>query len=1136
MSASRLTTTLLRDTVGAPTFGRARELLRTGAVQLAEYGPTGTIRGTVRSSSGHGSYEQRIELLLDDEGLVTIDSECSCPMEFNCKHVAAALLQLMERRGPLGTTASDGDGEPRASALPLPPATATAADPTAPRVLRAGTLAEEWFAALERSAPAAPAAATPPAKRLLFALALEPPAPALRLYVVPLRKEGGWGRVDPYRRPPREVLANPPRFLDDTDLDLLTRLLPLDDGPGGLEPTGRAAPAALRALAEAGRLLLDPPTATAAPLRWGGARRGTLGWHTDARGRQRLLPQLPAAAEARLAGADPVWWLEAGAIGTVDLDLPPALLQALLRGPTLAPDELQALGPRLATLAARWPDQLPPPPAAPREVIRGVAPRPRLHLQAQAERGGKRSTQRVGARAVLALDYGGVRIEAPLADEPDTTVVALGPRVVAVERDRAAEQAIVAQLDAAGLPAEAPVFAGFRWPPSAAAPLPEWRRRPADEQHWPAILADQVPAWRAAGWEVAIDADFPYTLATPSDWSAQIDEDAGNRWFEIGVNVQVEGRRLPLAPLLAESLERFGRAEMERRTAAGRDVLLPWPDGAEADGVPRRWIALPAARLAPLLRLLDLWFDGGLRRTEAKARLSPFDLGALDALDALGIAARGAERLRALARDLKGLAGIAPIAPPQGLRAQLRPYQAQGLAWLDFLRAHGLAGILADDMGLGKTLQTLALLLREKEEGRLSTPALVVAPTSLVRNWADEAARFTPGLRVLIWHGLQRKAQAAALAEHDLVLTSYALLPRDAALLAALEWHVIVLDESQRIKNARSQAAQALSGMRARHRFCLSGTPLENHLGELWSQFNFLLPGLLGDADRFRRVWRTPIEKGGDSERAVLLAQRVRPFMLRRTKAEVAAELPPKTETVLKVDLEGAQRDLYETVRAAMDQRVREAIARRGLAQSQVVVLDALLKMRQVCCDPLLLPEQVRAGFAKAASAKRKLLGELLPDLIEDGRRVLLFSSFASMLDLIEGDLRAAGTPYSKLTGASTDRAAQVAAFQSGTKPVFLISLKAGGVGLNLTAADAVIVYDPWWNPAAEQQAVDRAHRIGQDKPVFVYKLIAAGTVEERILDLQARKADLAARLLAGAATDLALTEDDFAALFAPTP
>lgn len=621
-------------------------------------------------------------------------------------------------------------------------------------------------------------------------------------------------------------------------------------------------------------------------------------------------------------------------------------------------------------------------------------------------------------------------------------------------------------------------------------------------------------------------------------FTAQLDEDAGNGWFEIGVDVEVGDARLPLAPLLADALERYGRGRLDARVAAGRDVLLPLPDAAERRdpaATARRWIAVPAARLAPLMRLLDLWFDGGLRRGSGeRARMSMFDLGALDALDELGIASRGAERLRALARDLKGLAGIAPVAPPRGLHAQLRPHQVQGLSWLDFLRAHGPAGILADDMGLGKTLQTLALLLREKEEGRLTAPALVVAPTSLVRNWQDEAARFAPAWRVLAWHGLQRKTRVDELGTHDLVLTSYALLPRDVKTLAGTEWHYVVLDESQRIKNARSQAAQALALLRARHRPCLSGTPLENHLGELWSQMNFLLPGLLGDADRFRRQWRTPIEKGGDTERARLLAQRVRPFMLRRTKAQVAAELPPKTETVLRVEFDGPQRDLYETVRAAMDKRVRDAIARRGLAQSQVMVLDALLKMRQVCCDPLLLPDKARAGFAKATSAKRKLLAELLPDLIEDGRRVLLFSSFASMLELIEDDLRAAGTPYGKLTGQSTDRAQQVAEFQSGAKPVFLISLKAGGVGLNLTAADAVIVYDPWWNPAAEQQAVDRAHRIGQDKPVFVYKLIAAGTVEERILDLQVRKADLAARLLEGAATDLALTEDDLAALFAP--
>jgi SNF2 family DNA or RNA helicase len=308
---------------------------------------------------------------------------------------------------------------------------------------------------------------------------------------------------------------------------------------------------------------------------------------------------------------------------------------------------------------------------------------------------------------------------------------------------------------------------------------------------------------------------------------------------------------------------------------------------------------------------------------------------------------------------------------------------------------------------------------------------------------------------------------------------------------------------------------------------------MENHLGELWSQFAFLMPGLLGDAKRFARVFRTPIEKKQDGERRAVLARRLKPFLLRRTKAMVAADLPPKTEMVQPLELLGPQRDLYETVRLSMHEKVREAVAAKGLARSHIIVLDALLKLRQVCCDPRLV--KLAAAKRVAASAKLAHLLEMLPALIEDGRRILLFSQFTSMLDLIKPELSGAGIDYVELRGDTTDRARPVARFQKGAVPLFLISLKAGGTGLNLTAADTVIHYDPWWNPAVEDQATDRAHRIGQDKPVFVYKLVAQGTVEERMLELQARKKALAAGLYAaGGSTAAAFDAADLDRLLQP--
>jgi hypothetical protein len=615
------------------------------------------------------------------------------------------------------------------------------------------------------------------------------------------------------------------------------------------------------------------------------------------------------------------------------------------------------------------------------------------------------------------------------------------------------------------------------------------------------------------------------------DWYADVVEEDADRsaWFDLELGIVVGGVKHALLPLLVQLIRNAPR-DFDPAALAGHpdtDALVAQlPDGAR--------VALPWGRIKPILATLgELYFT---ERLGTAIRLPCLDAARLAELDASAqLRWLGGERLRAVGAKLRSFDGIAPVAAPAGLQAQLRDYQSAGLAWMQFLRAYGFGGILADDMGLGKTIQTLAHILVEKEAGRLDCPALVVAPTSLMDNWQNEAARFAPGLNVLLLHGKDRAAQFHQIATADIVLTTYALLPRDEAILRGQRFHLLILDESQYIKNHRAKAAQTACLLDARHRLCLTGTPLQNHLGELWSQFQFLMPGLLGDDKAFNAEYRKPIEKGGDQQRAALLSRRVKPFMLRRTKDHVAKELPPKTEMNWPVEFGSAQRDLYETVRLAMDKKVREEIDRKGVARSQIVILDALLKLRQVCCDPRLLKTTTApaAAIKVAGSAKFDALFELLDTLLAEGRKILVFSQFTSMLALIGAALEERNHRYALLTGDTVDRAAPVASFQQGDVPLFLISLKAGGVGLNLTAADTVIHFDPWWNPASEDQATDRAWRIGQDRPVFVYRLIVKGSVEEKIQELQRKKSGLAHALLGeGGALGQQVTADDLREIF----
>ncbi len=531
--------------------------------------------------------------------------------------------------------------------------------------------------------------------------------------------------------------------------------------------------------------------------------------------------------------------------------------------------------------------------------------------------------------------------------------------------------------------------------------------------------------------------------------------------------------------------------------------------------VPTQWLAQHGHRVVALLAAREAAASG----KEAPA-WSGADVAALcEALEQP--TPPSFERLRTL---FEGFEGIPDPTLPDDLTATLRGYQTEGVSWLSFLRDADLGAVLADDMGLGKTLQTLCAI-----RGR----TLVVAPTSVLHNWKNEIEKFRPSLSASVYHGPSRALDSDA----DVTLTTYALLRMDIDKLESIEWDTVVLDEAQAIKNPNTQAANAARELRARQRLCLTGTPMENNLGELWSLFAFVAPGLLGTHRNFSQAYRKPIERDENVGRMRALSARIAPFMLRRTKRQVLSDLPPKSEVLLTVPFEPNQRDLYESVRMTMEKRVRKALHERGLAKSHIVVLDALLKLRQVCCHPELVKTEA-ARRSEAQSAKTERLLELLGELHAEGRSTIVFSQFTSMLDIVARELDELGIAHKSITGKTRKRQEVVDSFQAGEFSVLLISLKAGGTGINLTRADTVIHYDPWWNPAVEDQATDRAHRIGQEQPVTVYKLVCEGTVEQRVLQLQDRKRALTEALSRGAeersSGGLQLADDDVDLLLAP--
>jgi len=465
--------------------------------------------------------------------------------------------------------------------------------------------------------------------------------------------------------------------------------------------------------------------------------------------------------------------------------------------------------------------------------------------------------------------------------------------------------------------------------------------------------------------------------------------------------------------------------------------------------------------------------------------------------------------LRAFLKRTESGTPIRPVRLAKRVKEVLRPYQAEGVAWLYFLRSHHFAGILADDMGLGKTLQALTVLARERVAG---VPSIVVCPKSLLHNWRHEAATFFPDLRVLVYEGtpVERERARADFASHDLVVVSYGTLQRDRRVLCAagVRYTYAVLDEAQYIKNHLTKAAQSVKELPADYRLALTGTPLENHVFEVWSIFDYLMPGFLGGHASFQKAYYKPIMEGGDRDAQEQLRRKVRPFMLRRTKEQVLAELPPKVEQTCECVLTDTQNVLYQQILADVRGSVFSAVREKGFAGAQIHILAGLTKLRQVCNHPALLTKE--SDHTMYDSAKLDTCIELIEDVAQGGRKVLVFSQFTGMLDILADTLVKRGITHLYLSGKTRKRHELIERFNTDPSiTVFLISLKAGGVGLNLTAADNVILFDPWWNPSVERQAVDRTHRIGQTRSVNVYRLLAKGTIEEKIQALQRTKQDL---------------------------
>lgn len=1152
----------IRHIVGDTMTERGRRYYKDGAVMNVVVQEQGIVKARVK-----GSFAAYYEVTLrfgDDDEKFQVDCQCTCPVAYDCKHAAAVMFWLMDR--PLGDRATSGlSGDPsRRRSLAVSHAQ------------QQGDELAQWLATLDaidggqESKPKQKKTSDRPDQQLYFLLGATTKPVSLTMVVSTKPPQVH----DPELIDPWDVINTYGQVLDESDNQLLMELNQVNafnagDGQERMPlPISHDCGPLLQQILASGRCYL-PGEWRHEQLTLAPGRAGTLYWDeqvdTDNESnvanpslpsRQRLKLQFDGSNESTISllSCAPPFFLDHKRFnaGPVLTDLLPVHVAQLLNAPGLSIENVMRIRDRLETTTALT--KLPAPKTPEERVIDGVKPQPVLTVGLVSALAPCDEHQRPCVHGFhmdevsLACVEPGFLYDGVFVGAGESQPVRHfdGGALCLVARDIDAEQEALAHLHQFQL--------------QSVKSLPNLHPERVlddctlyiangiitEEQDPYRLIGDEVdyaqfeqaiaPALEEQGWHINFSEKWPFTSAIDiDDWYVNIDS-SDTDWFSVGVGLSADGDSYDLAEPLASYIQALDDATIkacEEDSAVIEQLLKQRPLLITLNSGDKT--ILPYKPLVTLFKALLALF--GSNRHDGPQNL-PIEAASLlyDAQQSDGrsmIQWRGGERIFELGRRLGDLeSGQMPTLPPN-FKADLRPYQLTGLAWFQALSTSGFGGVLADDMGLGKTVQTLAFLAAAKVALPHGPPVLIVAPTSVIGNWCREIDRFAPDLRTLVWHGAQRAEQRADLHQADVIVTSFGLARRDHDTLAAIEWRYLIIDEAQNIKNPQSATHRTLSTYKAAQRFALTGTPLENNLDELWSLFHLVVPGLLGKRADFRKRYRVPIERHSDNERQRHLARLIRPFLLRRNKEEVAKDLPEKIIIDETVTLSEQQAALYETIRVSADKRIREALRDKGMASSQITILDALLKMRQVCCDPQLV--KLKAAREVTESAKRERCLELVDTLVEEGRRILVFSQFVTMLDILSENLKEQKVEHLMLTGKTRQRDKVIDRFQQGKVPVFLISLKAGGAGLNLTAADTVIIYDPWWNPAAEAQAMDRTHRIGQTRSVFVYRLLADKTLETSIQEMQKRKAALAKSVLdAENAGSLSLQESDIDVLLAP--
>lgn len=1031
-------------------YNQIQQFVDPGTFQRGE---TYYLEGRVELLTDNPATDQ-VQALVDGNRVYTVNlrqvgeelyGRCSCPVGWDCKHVVATALSWLYLHGR--TLQAGGR---RAMQSPLQ------------------SWLQQWPGGRPELQAGVQVELEPSRQYLLYVLQPRDSGCEIELQRGYLKLNGSWSQVKPFNVELFKLSPySAPKVLSELDIAILRQLADGRSGHSSYPLQGRSGAALLQQVLQTGRLFVYDHYR---PLHLSKERELNWQWQTD-HDQTRLVPILSTGEPCEMLPLSPLFYLDdlEDVVGPLHTNMEPEQVIHLSRMPPVSSEELPLLSHELGCRLT--PEQLALPDQAENIEQRDQAT-PVLRMVATEQAGGY-----LLPGLVLTFDYDGCRVL--FSDEPEARfMVEHEGRQVLIQTDFSTEYGAILKLVDLGLFIQETLDDEAVLRPDDVENLDEFLVA------WQHLLDESLPALQAEGWLVEVDESYRYDVQkTNFDFSVS---DGGNNWFEFGLQLPLGEHQLDVRPVI------------ERWLAEGQPEQISCV-------VNENIVQIDTRSLHPLHDLvIEMFHEDQL----AGISLPPFKAAQLAAEPELELNLRDAPATRQLLDKLRDFKGLQKIAAPEGLQVQLRDYQQRGLSWLDFLQQYEFGGILADDMGLGKTLQTLALVQRMKENNLLLQPVLVLAPTSLMGNWVNEAQQFTPDLEVCLIHGPDRAAKFAQLESAHLVITSYPLILRDAEHYRELGFSLLVLDEAQAIKNPKTKLAKQVRAIQAQRRICLTGTPLENHLGELWALMDFALPGLLGGWQQFNQQFRKPIENGNDADCQQGLARLVAPFMLRRTKKDVVAELPPKSEMVQHVELDGRQRELYEAIRVSMEKRIRELIASKGMARSHIEFLDALLKLRQACIDPRLVKLDKAANISQ--SAKLEWLADTLPEMVEEGRQILLFSQFTQALGLVEDLLKEQGISYSKLTGQTRKRQEAIDRFQQGNARVFLISLKAGGSGLNLTAADTVIHIDPWWNPAVEQQATDRAYRIGQDKPVFVYKLVARDTVEERIQQMQQQKQALA--------------------------